>query len=126
MEIACLDLEGVLVPEIWIEFAKVTGIESLKATTRDIPDYDVLMKQRLKILADHNLGLKDIQEVIAGMSPMPGAREFIDWLREREYTSVAQMKGSMSQQNSPNPSAFARASYLHAINSFTPPAGVRY
>lgn len=65
MEIACLDLEGVLVPEIWIEFAKVTGIEELKATTRDIPDYDVLMKQRLRILEQHNLGLKEIQDVIA-------------------------------------------------------------
>ena len=64
MEIACLDLEGVLVPEIWIEFAKVTGIESLKATTRDIPDYDVLMKQRLRILEENNLGLKEIQDVI--------------------------------------------------------------
>ncbi len=65
MEIACLDLEGVLVPEIWIAFAEKTGIESLKATTRDIPDYDVLMKQRLRILDEHGLKLSDIQEVIA-------------------------------------------------------------
>lgn len=83
MELACLDLEGVLIPEIWIEFAKKTGIEELKATTRDIPDYDVLMKQRLKILADHGLKLNDIQEVIATLSPLEGAKEFIDWLRER-------------------------------------------
>lgn len=83
MELACLDLEGVLIPEIWIEFANKTGIEELKATTRDIPDYDVLMKQRLKILADHGLKLNDIQEVIATLSPLEGAKEFIDWLRER-------------------------------------------
>lgn len=83
MEIACLDLEGVLVPEIWIEFAKVTGIEELKATTRDIPDYDVLMKQRIRILEQHNLGLKQIQDVIATLKPLEGAVEFVDWLRER-------------------------------------------
>ena len=83
MEVACLDLEGVLVPEIWIDFAERTGIAELRATTRDIPDYDVLMKQRLRILAEHGLGLTHIQEVIATMEPMPGAREFIDWLRER-------------------------------------------
>ena len=83
MEIACLDLEGVLVPEIWINFAKKTGIDALKATTRDIPDYDVLMKQRLRILDEHKLGLNEIQEVIADMGPMEGALEFVDWLRER-------------------------------------------
>lgn len=83
MEIACLDLEGVLVPEIWINFAKKTGIDALKATTRDIPDYDVLMKQRLRILDEHGLGLNEIQEVIADMGPMDGALEFVDWLRER-------------------------------------------
>ncbi len=83
MELACLDLEGVLIPEIWIEFANKTGIEELKATTRDIPDYDVLMKQRLKILADNNLKLADIQAVIATLSPLDGAIEFVDWLRER-------------------------------------------
>lgn len=83
LEVVCLDLEGVLVPEIWIGFAERTGIAELRATTRDIPDYDVLMRQRLRILAEHKLGLKDIQEVIAGMAPMPGAREFIDWARER-------------------------------------------
>ena len=83
MEIACLDLEGVLIPEIWINFAKRTGIEELKATTRDIPDYDVLMRQRLRILSEHKLGLPDIQEVIDGMGPLEGARDFLDWLRER-------------------------------------------
>ena len=83
MEIACLDLEGVLVPEIWIGFAEKTGIEELSATTRDIPDYDVLMRQRLAILDKHGLGLPDIQEVIATMAPMPGARDFILWIKER-------------------------------------------
>lgn len=83
MEIACLDLEGVLVPEIWIAFAEKTGIESLRATTRDIPDYDVLMKQRLRILDEHGLTLNDIQAVIATLKPLEGAVEFVNWLRER-------------------------------------------
>ena len=83
MELACLDLEGVLIPEIWIAFAELTGIEELKATTRDIPDYNVLMKQRLKLLEEHNLGLPDIEKVIAELKPLDGAIEFVDWLRER-------------------------------------------
>lgn len=83
MEIACLDLEGVLVPEIWIKFSEKTGISELRATTRDIPDYDELMKMRLGILAKHGLGLKEIQEVIATLSPLDGAAEFLDWLRAR-------------------------------------------
>lgn len=83
MELACLDLEGVLIPEIWIDFAEKTGIDELKATTRDIPDYDVLMKQRLALLAQHKLGLPDIQEVIATMAPLPGAKDFVNWLKER-------------------------------------------
>lgn len=83
MELACLDLEGVLVPEIWIDFADRTGIDALKATTRDIPDYDELMQQRLRILKENNLKLQDIQAVIAEMAPLDGAREFLDWLRER-------------------------------------------
>jgi phosphoserine/homoserine phosphotransferase len=83
VELACLDLEGVLIPEIWIAFAKKTGIDALKATTRDIPDYDVLMKQRLSILDDHNLGLHEIQSVIAQLQPLPGAVDFVDWLRAR-------------------------------------------
>ena len=82
MEIVCLDLEGVLVPEIWINFAERTGIDELRATTRDIPDYDVLMKQRLRILDEHGYGLPDIQKVIDEMGPIPGAPEFVDWLRE--------------------------------------------
>jgi phosphoserine/homoserine phosphotransferase len=81
MEIACLDLEGVLIPEVWINFAERTGIDALKATTRDIPDYDELMTQRLEILRDHKLGIADIQEVIDGMDPLPGAAEALDWLR---------------------------------------------
>jgi phosphoserine/homoserine phosphotransferase len=83
VEIACLDLEGVLIPEIWIAFAEATGIPELKATTRDIPDYDVLMRQRLSILDEHNLGLAEIQQVIATLNPLPGAVDFVDWLRER-------------------------------------------
>ena len=83
MEIACLDLEGVLIPEVWINFAERTGIESLRPTTRDVPDYDKLMKQRLAILAEKKLGIRDIQEVIAGMEPFPGAQETLAWLRER-------------------------------------------
>lgn len=83
MEIAALDLEGVLVPEIWIDFAAKTGIAALKATTRDIPDYDVLMRQRLDLLNENGLGLPDIQAVIATMKPLDGAPEFVDWLRER-------------------------------------------
>lgn len=82
MEIACLDLEGVLIPEIWIGFAEKTGIDELRATTRDVPDYDVLMQQRLRLLKQHNLGLPDIQEVIATMKPMAGAKDFIEWLKE--------------------------------------------
>ena len=83
MEIACLDLEGVLIPEVWINFAERTGIDALKATTRDIPDYDELMTMRLEILRDNKLGIKDIQDVIDGMDPLPGAAEALDWLRER-------------------------------------------
>lgn len=82
MQIACLDLEGVLVPEIWINVAEGTGVEALRATTRDIPDYDRLMRQRLRLLNEHGLKLADIQKVIAGMGPLPGACEFLDRLRE--------------------------------------------
>jgi phosphoserine/homoserine phosphotransferase len=83
MQIACLDLEGVLVPEIWINVAARTGIKELRATTRDIPDYDVLMRQRLRILDEHGLKLADIQQAIAGMGPLPGAHEFLNRLREK-------------------------------------------
>ena len=82
MFITCLDLEGVLVPDIWIAFAEASGIPELKRTTRDEPDYDKLMKWRLGILKEHGLGLKEIQETIEKIDPMPGAREFLDELRE--------------------------------------------
>ncbi len=88
MHIACLDLEGVLVPEIWISVAERTGIAALRRTTRDEPDYDRLMKSRLEILAEHGLGLPDIQAVIASLGPLEGAREFIDWLRERHQVVI--------------------------------------
>lgn len=81
MNIVCLDLEGVLVPEIWVAFAEETGIPELKKTTSDEPDYDKLMKWRLGILKEHGLGLKEIQETIAKIDPMPGAKEFLDELR---------------------------------------------
>ena len=81
MYITCLDLEGVLVPEIWIAFANATGIEELKKTTRDEPDYSKLMQYRIAILKEHGLGLKEIQDVIATIDPMPGAKEFLDELR---------------------------------------------
>jgi len=83
LEIACLDLEGVLIPEIWINFAEKTGIDALRATTRDIPDYDELMQQRLRLLDEHKLGFNEIQEVISTLTPLDGAVEFVDWLRER-------------------------------------------
>ena len=82
MNIVCLDMEGVLVPEIWIAFANETGIEELKKTTRDEPDYDKLMNYRLNILKEHGLRLKEIQETIEKIDPMPGAKEFLDQLRE--------------------------------------------
>lgn len=83
MNIVCFDLEGVLVPEIWIAFAEATGIPELKKTTRDEPDYDKLMKYRLDILKEHGLGLKEIQETIETLDPMPGAKEFLDELRSQ-------------------------------------------
>ena len=88
MEMICLDLEGVLAPEIWINVATLTGIEELKATTRDIPDYDELMSQRLQILKRHKLGLNDIQSVIANMNPFPGAVEFLGWLRKNFQVAI--------------------------------------
>lgn len=83
MYITCLDLEGVLVPEIWIAFAEETGIAELKKTTRDEPDYDKLMKYRINILKEHNLGLKEIQNTISKIEPLPGAKEFLDELRSQ-------------------------------------------
>jgi len=86
--IVCLDLEGVLVPEIWVNFAIKTGIEELKITTREMPDYDALMTRRLSILDQHGLTLADIQSVIDAMGPMEGAAEFIAWLRERTQVII--------------------------------------
>ena len=83
MNIVCLDMEGVLVPEIWIAFAEASGIPELKRTTRDEPDYDKLMNWRLGILKEHGLGLKEIQATIATIDPLPGAKEFLDKLREK-------------------------------------------
>ncbi len=82
MNIVCLDMEGVLVPEIWIAFAEASGIPELKKTTRDEPDYDKLMKYRIAILKEHGLGLKEIQATIATIDPLPGAKEFLDELRK--------------------------------------------
>lgn len=82
MYITCLDMEGVLVPEIWIAFAEATGIPELKKTTRDEPDYDKLMKFRIQVLKEHRLGLKEIQDTIATIDPMPGAKDFLDELRQ--------------------------------------------
>ena len=99
MNIVCLDLEGVLVPEIWIAFAEETGIPELKKTTRDEPDYDKLMSYRLKILKEHGLGLKEIQETIAKIDPMPGAKEFLDELRS--ITQVIIISDTFTQFASP-------------------------
>ena len=87
MIVTCLDLEGVLVPEIWIAFAEKTGIEKLRLTTRDIPDYNELMRGRLKILDENNLKLADIEEVIGGIAPLPGAKDFLSWL-ESEFQVI--------------------------------------
>lgn len=95
MNIVCSDLEGVFVPEIWINVAKKTGIEELKLTTRDISDYNVLMKRRLKILAEHNLKIQDITAVIATMDPMEGALDFLNWLRSQ--TQVIIVSDTFSQ-----------------------------
>ena len=95
MNVVCLDLEGVLVPEIWIAFAEASGIEELKKTTRDEPDYDVLMNYRIDILREHGLGLKQIQDVIATIDPMPGAKEFLD--RLKPVTQVIIVSDTFSQ-----------------------------
>ena len=99
MYITCLDLEGVLVPEIWIAFAEASGIPELKRTTRDEPDYDKLMKWRLGILKEHGLGLKDVQETIAKIYPMPGAKEFLDELRS--FTQVIIISDTFTQFAAP-------------------------
>ena len=99
MDIVCLDLEGVLVPEIWIAFSKESGIPELKRTTRDEPDYDKLMRWRLGILKEHGLGLKEIQDTIAKIDPLPGAKEFLDKLRAR--TQVLILSDTFTQFASP-------------------------
>lgn len=99
MDIVCLDVEGVLVPEIWIAFSKASGIDELKRTTRDEPDYNKLMNWRLGILREHGLGLKQIQDVIAGIDPLPGAREFLDELRS--ITQVILISDTFTQFASP-------------------------
>ncbi|MBR0131989.1 MAG: bifunctional phosphoserine phosphatase/homoserine phosphotransferase ThrH [Lachnospiraceae bacterium] len=99
MDIVCLDLEGVLVPEIWIAFSKESGIPDLKRTTRDEPDYDKLMRWRLGILKEHGLGLKEIQDTIAKIDPLPGAKEFLDKLRAR--TQVLILSDTFTQFASP-------------------------
>ena len=99
MNVVCLDLEGVLVPEIWIAFSKASGIPELKRTTRDEPDYDKLMKWRLGILRDHGLGLREIQRVIQTVDPMPGAKEFLDALRE--ITQVIILSDTFTQFATP-------------------------
>ena len=109
MEIVCLDLEGVLVPEIWIAFAEETGIPELKRTTRDEPDYDKLMKYRLNILKEHGLGLKEIQETIAKIDPIPGAKEFLDKLRE--LTSKEARFFASPVLFTPTPSSAVRFTY---------------
>lgn len=99
MYITCLDLEGVLVPEIWIAFAEASGIPELKKTTRDEPDYDKLMKWRLGVLKEHGLGLKEIQETIAKIDPLPGAKKFLDELRS--FTQVIIISDTFSQFATP-------------------------
>ena len=99
MNIVCLDLEGVLVPEIWIAFAEASGIPELRRTTRDEPDYDKLMKWRIGILKEHGLGLKEIQETIARIDPMPGAKEFLDELRS--FTQVIIISDTFTQFAAP-------------------------
>ena len=99
MEIVCLDLEGVLVPEIWIAFAEASGIPELKKTTRDEPDYDKLMSWRLGILKEHGLGLKEIQDVIAKIDPLPGAKEFLDELRS--FSQVILISDTFTQFAAP-------------------------
>mgnify|MGYP000168909994 FL=1 len=117
MYITCLDVEGVLVPEIWIAFAEASGIPELKKTTRDEPDYDKLMNWRLGILKEHGLGLKEIQETIAKIDPLPGAREFLDELRT--FSQVILISDTFTQFATPLmeklgwPTLFCNLSLIH-------------
>ena len=129
MNVVCLDLEGVLVPEIWIAFAEATNIPELKKTTRDEPDYDKLMSYRLGILKEHGLGLKEIQDVIATIDPMPGAKEFLDELRELTqviiisdtFTQFAQPRCSAMNLRWPK-TARLQASRCAVSNQSSPPS----
>ena len=107
MDIVCLDLEGVLVPEIWIAFSEASGIPELKRTTRDEPDYNKLMNWRLSILKEHGLGLKEIQETIARIDPLPGAKEFLDELRS--ITQVIVISDTFTQFAKPLPTIFCNS-----------------
>ena len=125
MDIVCLDLEGVLVPEIWIAFAEASGIPELKRTTRDEPDYDKLMTWRLGILKEHGLGLKEIQDTIATIDPIPGAKEFLDELRS--ITQVIIISDTFTQFASPLmkklgwPTIFCKALRCVVRSQSTPP-----
>ena len=121
MNVVCLDLEGVLVPEIWIAFAEATGIPGFRRTTRDEPDYDKLMRGRIELLAEHGLGLREIQGVIAGIDPLPGAREFLDALRAR--TQVMILSDTFEEFASPLMAKLGRPTLL--CNSLTVDAGGR-
>ena len=119
--IVCLDLEGVLIPEIWIEFAEETGIEELRLTTKDEPDYDKLMKMRIKLLKENNYGIKEIQEVIDRVRPFEGAREFLDELRT--FTQVIILSDTYREFGLPvmkklgNPTLFFLINFLAVLSS---------
>ena len=115
MNIVCLDLEGVLVPEIWIAFAEATGIPELKRTTRDEPDYDKLMRYRIDILKEHGLGLKEIQDTIATIDPMPGAKEFLDELRS--FTQVIILSDLHAVRGAPHEEARLSDHFLQLARS---------
>ena len=115
MNVVCLDLEGVLVPEIWIAFAEATGIPGFRRTTRDEPDYDKLMRERIALLSEHGLGLREIQGVIAGIDPLPGAKEFLDALRAR--TQVMILSDTFEEFASPLMAKLGRPTLL--CNSLT-------
>lgn len=123
MHIVCLDLEGVLIPEIWIAFADKTGIEALKRTTRDEPDYDTLMRYRLAILDQHQFKLSDIEEVIGTLDPLPGAKEFVDWVTSE--TRLVILSDTFTQFASPlmaklgNPTLFCHELEINAEDKIT-------
>ena len=123
MHIVCLDLEGVLIPEIWIAFAEKTGIEALKRTTRDEPDYDTLMRYRLDILDQHQFKLRDIEEVIGTLDPLPGAKEFVDWVTSK--TRLVILSDTFTQFAGPlmaklgNPTLFCHELEINAEDRIT-------